>query len=179
MAEMKDVEVLSKDFADAHRNLEAKATRLVALQEAINRRLVPGLKAAVEHVNEAKQKLHNMIDGNRRLFDEPRTHVFHGIKVGLKKGTGSIEFESEEKVIELIKEKLPALANDLIETSESLLKKSLADLSADELKKIGVTVEGTGDHVVINPTASHVDKLVKALLKEPKAKKEPARRKAA
>ena len=33
-----------------------------------------------------------------------------------------------------------------------------------ELKRIGVTVEETGDQIVIKPTDSEVDKLVNALL---------------
>ena len=44
-------------------------------------------------------------------------------------------------------------------------KEALAQLSAAELKKIGVTLSEAGDQTVVRPVDSEVDKMVDALLK--------------
>ena len=64
-----------------------------------------------------------------------------------------------------IKKHLPEQADVLIRTKEAPVKEALAQLTAAELKKIGVTIEDAGDTVVIKPVDSEVDKLVDALLK--------------
>ena len=53
----------------------------------------------------------------------------------------------------------------LVKTAETPLKGPLAQLTVAELKKLGVTVEETGDVPFIKVTDGAVDKLVKALLK--------------
>ena len=45
------------------------------------------------------------------------------------------------------------------------MKEALAQLSAAELKKIGVTLSEAGDQTVVRPVDSEVDKMVDALLK--------------
>lgn len=172
---MEKTEELTKAYADNRKVLESRVTRLQGLMDAVQRRLLPGIKSAVSAVNEAKSNLHNHIEANRNLFENPRTRVFHGVKVGLKKGTGSVEFDSPEQVIKLIKAKLPDQVDALIEIEEKLLKKALSNLEASDLKKIGVTVEGTGDFILIKATDGQVDKWVKALLKENKEELEEQR----
>ncbi len=54
----------------------------------------------------------------------------------------------------------------LIATSERPAKEALANLTAAELKKLGISVTDGGDAVFIKPADSAVDKMVDALLKD-------------
>lgn len=179
MVEMTEIESKTKAFADARHVLETRVGRLTNLMAAVNRRLMPGIKSAVAACAEARENLAADIDDSRELFEKPKTQVFYGIKVGLVKGKGAIEFEDEAHVIKLIRSKLPEKEEFLIKTESSLIKKNLSDLEGSELKKIGVTVEGTGEYVFIKSTDSAVDKVVKALLKDSEKEAQQARKEAA
>lgn len=91
--------------------------------------------------------------------------VFHGIKVGFQKEKGKIEWDDVDQVVKLIKKHFPEQADVLIATSEKPVKDALNNLSAAELKKIGVNITSDGDVAFIRPTDSEVDKMVTALLK--------------
>lgn len=104
------------------------------------------------------------------MFDTPRTVVFYGIKVGLQKGKGAIEWDDDAQVVKLIEKHFPEQADVLIKTTKKPVKKALAQLTVAELKKLGIVVEETGDQVVIKSTDSEIDKLVNALLKEDEIK---------
>jgi hypothetical protein len=69
-------------------------------------------------------------------------------------------------VVARIKKHLPEQADVLIKLKETPVKDALAQLSAAELKKLGVTVSEAGDQVVVKPVDSEVDKMVDALMKE-------------
>jgi hypothetical protein len=51
-----------------------------------------------------------------------------------------------------------------IKTSEKPIKKTLQDLPAGSLKKLGITVTDSGEIAVIIPTDNEIDKLVDAIL---------------
>ncbi|GAB4485935.1 MAG: hypothetical protein OHK006_12930 [Thermodesulfovibrionales bacterium] len=160
------IEGLTKDYADARRSLADRVQALNDEIEAAKKRLLPGIKRAVEKAAEKKAALSSAVLEGVHLFERPRTVVISGIKVGLEKGKGKIEWEDDEQVVRLIEKHFPEQADVLIQTKKKPLKKALANLSAAELKKIGVVIEETGDQVVIKGADSDVDKLVKALLRE-------------
>ena len=91
--------------------------------------------------------------------------MFAGIKVGYAKGKGALSFDDADSVVARIKKHLPEQADVLIRTKEAPVKEALAQLSAAELKKIGVTLSEAGDQTVVRPVDSEVDKMVDALLK--------------
>jgi hypothetical protein len=97
---------------------------------------------------------------------KPRTVILHGIKVGYRKATGKIEFDDAEQVVKLIRKHFPDQFDVLVKVEETPVKKALANLTAAELKKLGIEVSDSGDEVEIRDTASDVDKLVSALLKD-------------
>ena len=88
------------------------------------------------------------------------------MKVGYKKQKGSIHFEDEAQVIRLIKKHFPDRSDVLIRIRESLNKPALGELSVLELKRIGCTVEDTGDVPFVRAVEGEVEKVVEALLKE-------------
>jgi hypothetical protein len=171
-SELVKIELLTKDYAECRKVLENRIVRHRSLMQAITRRLLPGIKSAVANANDAKAKLTNQIDAHRELFEKPKTQVFHGIKVGLKKGSGAVEFDDEALVIALIKREFPEQKEALIKVKETLRKKALAELTIEDLEKIGAVMEGTQEYVLIKDTVSNVDKLVAALLKEGKSEGE-------
>jgi hypothetical protein len=168
MTTIQEIEQLTKEYADSRTVLGDRVQRLNDEIEAIKRRLLPGIKKAVAGAAERKALLKASIEEGASLFVRPRTIVAHGIKVGLEKGKGKIEIPKEdyERVCKLIEKHFPDQAEVLVKTTKTPLKKALGNLSVVELKKLGITVEETGDQVVIKGTDSDVDKLVKALLKE-------------
>jgi hypothetical protein len=168
MATLGEIERLARDYADARARLGETVQDLGDKQEALRRQYLPGIKRQVGIAKERRARLVAAIEDNPELFERPRTIIVHGIKIGLRKAKGIVEWASEETVIKLIKKCLPNQADLLIKTTEKLLKKPLQQLPGADLKKIGVTVRGAEDEPVIEPVDSEVDKLVEKLLKDEK-----------
>lgn len=161
---LETIELLTKEHASDRGVL---AERVQSLHEEIDqakRRKVPGIKAAVSRARDSQLRLRAAIEADKSVFERPRTRIFHGIKVGLQKAKGRLAFASAEKVIELVRRHFPERADVLIKTKETPAKTALLQLPAADLKKLGCTVEETGDEVVIAPINSEVDELVDALL---------------
>jgi hypothetical protein len=161
-----DIQRLTKPYADARGQLAEVVTEVKREQDAILRKKLPVIRELVARAAEREANLRAGIEGNPDLFVQPRTQVFHGVKVGLQKGKGGIEFDDADKVLELIHKNYGDEALGLIHVVETPDKKMLADLPVEELKKLGCTVVNTGDEVVIRPTDTNVDKIVTALLKD-------------
>jgi hypothetical protein len=166
MSTLFDIETSTKKFSDARTNLGDLVQSLNDGIELMKRDYMTKIKKAVVVAAEKKADLHALISESQDLFVKPRTVIFHGIKVGMAKGKGSIEWEDESVVVKLIKKHFPDEVDKLIKTTEKPIKKNMADLSASDLKKIGVQVEECGDIVYIKATDSEVDKIVNALLKD-------------
>jgi hypothetical protein len=163
---MKSIEILAKHYAQ-HRELLSE--RVIELEDeigAIKRRKLPGIRIAVQDALKAKKELEGAIATMPGLFDRPRTQILHGIKVGFRKAKGVIAWTDPARVVALIKKHLADQAEVLIKTTETPVKDAIAQLSAEDLKRIGCTVTATSDQVVVAPADSDVDKLVDALLKD-------------
>jgi hypothetical protein len=160
------IEQSCKSYADKRDTLSSIVTLLNAQLEALKNAALPDIKKAVAKAAEKESDLKNAIDGARHLFIKPRTIIMHGIKIGLRKGSGGIDWEDDAKVVSLIEKLFPkAQAELLIKTTKKPISKALSDLDVSDLKRIGCTIESTGDVIVINPVDSAVDKIVTALLK--------------
>lgn len=135
--------------------------------EALKRDHLSAIKKLVARAAERQAELHAAIDGSRDLFIKPRTVIFHGIKCGLRKGSGGINWEDDARVVALIRKHFPKTQADLlIKTTEKPIAKAIEDLPVAEAKAIGCTVEDTSDKIVIAAVDSAVDELVNALLKD-------------
>jgi len=165
MANLFEIEALTKRFADARAILNDRVSDLEAAIAAIKRKRITGIRTAANAASDARGRLSAAIQESAEHFTRPRSRVFHGVKVGLQKGKGKIQIADRGKTVQLIKKHLPDQADALIKVTESPIKSALENLPADQLKKIGVTVRQTGDEVVIKPTDSEIDKLVDAYLK--------------
>jgi hypothetical protein len=161
-----DLQRLTKPYADARGQLAEIVTELNRDIEALKRRQMPVIRQLVARAAEHESNLRAAIEAHQDLFIQPRTVVFHGIKLGLQKGKGGIEWDDADKVLARIHAEYGDDANGLIHIAETPDKKMLADLPADELKKLGCRLVNTGDEVIVRPTDTGVDKIVSALLKD-------------
>jgi len=160
------IEGLTKQYADARAVLSERVARLEAALEHSKRQALPGIKFGLAKAAEAESLLRAAIEAAPELFERPRTLILHGVKVGICKAKGKIEWDDADQVVRLIRRHMPGQAEVLICTTERPSKPALAQLSVVELKRLGVRVIETGDEVMVQPTDSEVDKLVSALLKE-------------
>ncbi|MEN6533058.1 MAG: hypothetical protein ABFD89_05305 [Bryobacteraceae bacterium] len=161
------IEQSAKQFAADRAELASEVQTLEAQIQALKQAALARIKRRVAKAAESQSALSNLIDGARHLFIKPRTIVMHGIKLGLQKGRGGISWEDDARLVNRIKQLFSkSQAELLIKTTERPIAKALEDLDASDLKKLGVTIEATGDVVVIKPVDGDVDKLVSALLKD-------------
>lgn len=166
MATLGEIEVLTKDYSESYSKLSDKVRDLNDEIDAAKRKYMRYIKSYAEDALEKKSKLSNAIDESKDLFDKPKSIVIHGMKIGFQKGKGKIVIPDEEKTILLIKKNLPDQAEILIKSEEKLVKPALNNLTAVDLKKVGLNLVESTDEVLIKPTGSDIDKIVNALLKE-------------
>ena len=162
---MQEIETKAKAHALAREKLAEIVTALQDGIDALKRSHMARIKAAVNKAADTSDELLQLVTESPELFTKPKSVTFHGIKLGYQKEKGKIEFDDPEKVIKLIRKHYPELAETLIITEETPAKKALNNLSAEQLKKIGVTVTSDTDVVFIRPADSDVDKMVTALIK--------------
>ena len=163
---LSEIEKRARAFAEEQRELRFLVESLQAEVEDAKRRAMKAIRRAVEKAKTRQAALAAALEQRPDLFVKPRTIVVEGIKVGYQKQKGGLLIEDEARTCELIKKKLADQAETLIRTSEKPVKEALNQLTAAELKAIGVQVTADVDVVLIKDTTSDVDRLVAALLKE-------------
>ena len=166
MATLSEIEKLAKEFSEAREILKDRMTLLEHNIAEAKKKMIPGIRKGVETAAAKKQALFDAIAESKEHFVRPKTVIFYGVRLGYQKAKGEIEWEDEAQVIRLIKKHFPDETETLIKTKETVLKNALAQKSAADLKKIGVTVVDTDDEVFIKPTDSEIDKMIDALLKD-------------
>jgi hypothetical protein len=165
-ATMPDVERRIAGLDVKRGNLKAVLEELQARQEEILKELLPTIRQRTRALREAAAETVALIDANRHLFDKPKSRQLHGFKFGLRKGSGSVEFEDEDQVIKLIEKRFDEAQQELlIKTTKRVVKKALLGLDTRDLAALGCTVEDTGDIAFLRDSDTDVDKLVNALLK--------------
>lgn len=160
-----DIEQLTELYAMQRHNLNVAVSALQDGIAALQAAHLPTIRAAVANVADVHLRLSNAIAANPALFEKPRTQSWHGVKVGLQKGAGGIEYEDADDVVARIEKLLADEADTYIATKKKPIKASLLTLDVGTLKKLGCTVVETGDRVVIKASDTAVDKIVRALLK--------------
>ena len=163
---MERIEQLTKTFSEQRSVLVERATTLEREKESLVNRKINGIKSALKCAIEAESKLIAALEKNKDLFEKPKTHVFHGIKVGFIKGKGSADYDDAAMVISLIKKKLPEKADILIKKTEKLLDNQLKKLEVAEAAKIAVTVTGVKDEPISKAVDTEAEKVIKALMKD-------------
>ena len=159
-----DISELTRKYAETRTELGAQLSDLQAALDAVTRVHKPVIRKLLAKAQAQRDAVVAAVDLHRDLFDKPRTQVYHGVRIGLQKGKGAITWDDEAAVVKLIRKHFPDLADTLIKTTEKPVKDALKNLTAAELKRLGVQVTETGDEIVIRPLDSDLDKLVSKLL---------------
>jgi hypothetical protein len=163
---LKELETLTRDFSDARARLAVLVGEIQVETQTILRNHMTQIKRCVAWTAERQDRLRAAIESNPSLFEQPRTQIFHGVKIGYRKATGSIQWDDDDQVVKLIEKHLADQVDALVKTEKRPIKKALEQLSVAELKKIACEAVEAGDVVVIKPVDDGVDSIVKALLKD-------------
>lgn len=118
---MSDIEALTKNYADARQRVVDRVTTMNEEIEAIKRKHMRWLKSDVSAAKEQESILVNAISRAKELFDKPKTQIFHGIKVGIRKLVGRLTW--------LMMNKHPSLFRSIFLSSMKLWLKLPASLS--------------------------------------------------
>jgi monomeric isocitrate dehydrogenase len=162
---MVDIEKSSQRCADAYDRLGDLAAELDAAITTVKDEHMRAIRYAIEGLNKRTQELREMITEAPELFADPKTQVFHGVKVGYQKGKGKIVIDDPDRTVELIRKIFPDRTDELIATIAAPRKTAIDSLAAGDLKKIGCRIDGDGEQVVLRHVASDNEKLIRALLK--------------
>ncbi len=164
---LSEIEALTKRYSERRAYLTGIITELQAELERVKHPVLPVIRDAVGQVAEAHDALKEALEVSPELFERPKTRIFHRVKVGYRKQAGKVTMADEAKTIDLIRERLPKNQADLlIRVRESVHKPAVYDLTAADLKRLGIAIADDTDEVVIKPVDGDVDKLVNALLAE-------------
>lgn len=163
---LKEIEDKARAFAEANDRLAELVEKAQEEIVAVKQGARPAINRALKSAATRKAELHAALKAAPELFEKPRTHVFHSIKVGYQKAVGKIEFDDADRVVALIEKHFPDQADVLVKVEKTPIRKALEALGGDELKKIGVRVTDTGDVVVIKAAQNDLEKVVDALFKD-------------
>lgn len=167
MTTMADVEQFVEVYALQRRALKFQVEALQAKVSEIKSQHLPSIREHAARLSALHAELEDMIREAPELFAKPRTRIVHGVKIGIQKRKGSVEWDDEDAVVERIRKLLPAdQAELLIRVRRSVHKPAVYDLSAADLKRLGIRVVADGDDVVIRSTDDEVERFVDALLRE-------------
>lgn len=165
MATMIEIDTLAAAYSSSLEALAGVRDVLEDERRALLKKHRPRLVKLAESAKEARAELVVAIADSPENFVKPRTAVLHGLKCGFQKSKVHIVWESESAVIERIKKYLPAAQADLlIRVEESIYKRALDDLVAGDLKRLGISMQGGADEVVVKGALSDLDKWLEALL---------------
>lgn len=163
---MRDVEAQTKRFAKAHKKLEAALAKLNAQIQKAKKKHYADLETLAGVAGIEKGRLATLITLCAELFKEPRTQVFHSVKVGLRQEALTVGVPDEKATIDAIRKEFPARFKELVDTVESVKVSALKTLNDEDLAKVHAVRLGGNDTIVIKPAGSDVDKAIAAILKD-------------
>lgn len=174
MTPLEHIEILTRAYAVSSNSLKDKIQALQDELDAVEKKHRQPMLFAGANLAGCYKQLESAIDAARDTFEKPRTQVFSNVKVGLAKQKGKTIVDDEARTINLIRVKLPKdQAELLISVKESVFKPGVADLTAADLKRLGIRIEDDTDRVVIKLMDAAVEKAIKAIVKEIQETEDP------
>lgn len=169
--ETRDLRDIEQRCAVLRRRRDALRVLASAVNDAIGtikQTYMPQLREAVAEVAEAEAAVRDAVQGSEpALWLRNRTRIIHGIKAGWQKQRGRVEMDDEAKTIERIRKLLPAeQAELLIRVRESVHKPAVYDLTAADMRRLGITITDDSDVVIVRDIESELDRAIEALLAE-------------
>ena len=160
------IETLAKSFSSARTELAERLDTLRDEQEQAKRRRLQGIKNSLSRVQASYDELKGAVEASKGLFEQPKTRVLHGIRVGWMKQRGKLEVADPENIVDRIRKLLGDESVGYIKVTEKPVMTALSNLPAKDLKRLGVTLSDDVDAVVIKAADSDLDKLIDALVND-------------
>jgi hypothetical protein len=162
---MKKIETLAHDYVAAR---DRRCTLLREMEAEISRLLKPRLQryfALANAEGEKKAALLAAVHAAPELFARPRSRTLHDIKFGFRKNTGGLTWQDEDLVLRRIHKLFPAeAAAAYLHITERPNKEALENLSAAELRKLGIDVGDTGDVAFVKPATNGLERFATAIV---------------
>lgn len=166
MASLGDIEKLTQEYSETTKTLSTVVKELQVKVHLVKRGYLEKISELAKEAAEKRVLLNDAILESSGLFVKPRTLVISGVKVGFQKKKGKIIIINTAATVKRIKEKLADKADVLLKTDEKVVKAGLNNLSAGDLKKIGVEITADADEVLIKSSDDDIEKFVDALIDE-------------
>ena len=159
------IEHHTKHFADCDTELSQMVSECRAKLDKIANEYRPRLLAAGFELARARDVLFGAISGNAALFDKPRTRLFSGIEVGLRKSSSSVDWARKEAdIIAQIEAEYPQYKHALIDVKKVLKKVPCGELPEELRVKLGIQKHEGDDAVVIARPKDGLSALVDAVM---------------
>lgn len=163
--EIAEIDLLARQYADAQIDLDSLTNKLKIVIDAAVRERWQELKRATTRAAERYEALYAAVCEAKSAFDQPKTRILHGIRVGYRKVKDSIQVLNDDNTCALIKKLLPDQQDVLISTTERPVMSALEQLEDDQLKRIGCRRVTGKDEPVAKLADTDLDKIVAALMK--------------
>jgi len=173
MTTLTEIETLCKELSETDTDLKMALADFTAEVGAVSRRHVRKLKSKATRHAELTSQLAGMVEAAPDLFQKPKSVILHGIKVGFRYSNGSLKCEDEDLTLKLIERHLKDRIDELISTTKSPNKAAIKALTATELHRIGCSIDGAGDSVIVEIVDGDVEKFIKKITKQAMAGTEP------
>ena len=162
------IEDQSREYAAANAATLRLADDLKAAIAAVCATHVGKIKTAAQAAAVERETLMALLAEAADLFAPPRRSLtVDGVRVGWKKERGKVVITDEAAVVQRIRERLPEdQAELLIRRTERVHKPGVYDLSAADLKRLGIQIEADADAPFIKDIEVPIDKLIAGLMDE-------------
>lgn len=158
------IEQLCAQFAAQRKVLAAKMAKLDQELSRVKRRYVAEIKHHAAIVASTEADLTAAIEAAPEFFEKPKTKIFHGIKVGFRKGQGRLQWEDDAQLLARLKKRFGDDASDYIITTEKPSRDALKCVEDAVLGKLGIEIVDADEQVVVKPVETEIEKLVKAIM---------------
>jgi len=164
MATLAEIEDKARHYHVCLSALDQRVNELEAEIADCKRNHLPEIRRLIGVVQEHRAALLDAVHASPEVFAKPKSRVFHRIKVGWRKAGGKVVVADEAKVVAAIKRLFPRRTGDLINVTERVDKKAVAELPGAELKKLGVQLTEDVDEAFVKPVDGEIEKLAAALV---------------
>jgi len=130
------------------------------------------IRRAARQIAQHHNELSDLIAANPELFVKPRSYVVDGLKFGMQKQKGSLQWKDDQALCQRIGKLAEGGAISIeqaslcIKTSEKPVAAGLEQLDAGLLKRLGVTIAADTDAPLIKSVDSEVEKAINAVIRE-------------
>lgn len=130
---------------------------------------IPIVEPLIKDLRTHYDSLIELVRAAPDLFTKPKSIEHSGLRIGFRKGRGSVEFADKDKLVKRIQllKSLKVLSkaevDQIVTLKVSVKKSALARLDANVLKRLGVDVIAGQDAAFAEPIDTEVEKLLKQL----------------